>query len=375
MNQRRPAVYFSLQTQFENLGDCIINELVLRELAKHAHVKIVQRRAPSWLLDRLNRVDGVEIFSSKARWFSDLFRRMVTRGPIVFAFKPGHYVCPSKVRGVAYNTAMVAFCGLCRAQGGSVIRSGVSLDRYGPLQSRLQSMLGRLHTSYGVRDQASLEYARQLGAVSAHYSPDMAFLLADARDTSGLDGARMITAEVSRPKLSLSFRAQGPMKDSAYLAQLVEATTRCASLNQLQPTVVAQVTYDQALAYELASSLNCDVVRFEQTEASVRGIFTNYSESRLVVSNRLHSLLFGWVAGAIPIPLIENHPHGKIVELFKHLGLSELIHFADDLTGLPAHIGKVVLEEPRRRKQLKKIFQDQRLILQEALASCFPKPA
>ncbi len=129
---RRPIVYFSLQTQFENLGDCVINELVIRELAKHAHVKIIQRRAPGWLLDRLRILPEVEIYASKRQWFSDLFRRLAVRSPVMFAFKPGHYLSSSKVKSVAYSAALVAFCGLCRMQGGKVIRSGVSLDRFGP---------------------------------------------------------------------------------------------------------------------------------------------------------------------------------------------------------------------------------------------------
>lgn len=368
---QRPVVYFSLQTQFENLGDCIINELVIRELARHSRLKVIQRRAPSWLLDRLRALPEVEIYGSKRQWFGDLFRRMAVRSPVVFAFKPGHYLSSSKFKSLAYSAALVAFCGICRIQGGKVIRSGVSLDRFGAIQSRLQAVLGRLHTSYGVRDQASLDYARSLGAVSAHYSPDMAFLLADAEATSGLIGSKLITADVPRPKLSLSFRKQGQMKESSHVEKLAEVITSSAAGHNLSPIVVEQVTFDRELAQSLATLLSSPVVRFEQTEESVRGIFTNYAQSRLVVSNRLHSLLFGWTAGAIPIPLIENSPHSKIVELFKHLNLTDLLHFSDDLKQLPAHIAQVLADESEWRKKLRKIFQDQRAILQEALAGCF----
>lgn len=368
---QRPVVYFSLQTQFENLGDCIINELVIRELARHARMKIIQRRAPSWLLERLRALPEVEIYASKRQWFGDLFRRMALRSPVVFAFKPGHYLSSSKAKSLAYSAALVAFCGLCRMQGGKVIRSGVSLDRFGAIQSRLQAVLGRLHTSYGVRDQASLDYARSLGAVSAHYSPDMAFLLADSEATSGLIGSKLITAEVARPKLSLSFRRQGLLKESSYVERLAEVIGGSSKDHSLTPVVVEQVTFDHELAQTLAAHLSSPVVRFEQSEESVRGIFANYAESRVVVSNRLHSLLFGWTAGAIPIPLVENSPHSKIVELFKHLNLTDLLHFSDDLKHLPAHISNVLSDESERRRKLRKIFQDQRAILQEALAGCF----
>lgn len=368
---QRPVVYFSLQTQFENLGDCIINELVIRELARHSRLKVIQRRAPTWLLDRLRALPEVEIYASKRQWFGDLIRRMAVRSPIVFAFKPGHYLSSSKAKSLAYSAALVAFCGLCRIQGGKVIRSGVSLDRFGALQSRLQSVLGRLHTSYGVRDQASLDYARSLGAVAAHYSPDMAFLLADAEATSGLIGSKLITADVERPKLSLSFRKQGLMKEISHVEKLAEVIADSSSEHGLSPVVVEQVTFDRELAQVLSTQLKCSVVRFEQTEQSVRGIFANYASSRVVVSNRLHSLLFGWTAGAIPIPLVENSPHSKIVELFKHLNLAELLHFSDDLKQLPDHIRYVLKDEAELRRKIRKIFQDQRVILQEALANCF----
>jgi polysaccharide pyruvyl transferase WcaK-like protein len=379
MSQLRPVAYFSLQTQFENLGDCIINEMVIRELAKHAHVKVIQSRAPTWLLNRLAAVPGVETFSSKPRWFSDLFRRLALRKPVWFAFKPGHYLNSSRLRSLAYSTALIAFCGAFRLQGGQVIRCGVSLDRFSPLQSRLQSMLGRLHTNYGVRDQASLDYARSLGVTTASYTPDMAFLL-EAHMGSGpssvslsTNGSQQPLQAQARRNLSLSFRKQGAMQGAAQLNELTVAIQNASHEQQLKPVVVEQVTFDRELANLLADKLGCSVIRFEQSETSVRSIFQNYAASRVVVSNRLHSLLFGWTEGAIPIPVVENTPHSKIVELFKYLGIEELILYANDVHRLPEHLRSVLAGESKRREQLAAIFREQRMTLQSALADCFAK--
>jgi polysaccharide pyruvyl transferase WcaK-like protein len=385
MNRSRPVAYFSLQTQFENLGDCIINELVIRELAKYAQVRIIQNRAPTWLLDRLAAVDGVETYKSKPRWFADLFRRLALRRPVVFAFKPGHYLSSSRARSVVYSAALVAFCSVCRLQGGKVIRTGVSLDRFSGLQSRLQSMLGRLHSSYGVRDRASLEYARQLGVTTACYSPDIAFLL----DAPNLAPSKVLSSSHSstapetedsvnvdswpRRKLSLSFRKQGLLKDSAHVAALAQALKGSTTTHNLEAVVVEQVTFDRDLATDLCSRLNCPLVRFEQSELSVSSVFQNYAESRAVVSNRLHSLLFGWSEGAIPIPVVDNTPHSKIVELFKVLGLEELVLLSSDIERLPGHVESVLANEAARRAHLWQVFREQRTTLQAVMADCFAK--
>lgn len=367
-------VYFSLQTQFENLGDCVINELLIRELARYGRVKILQSRAPDWLLDRLRCLPEIEIYDSKRRWLSNLMGRLVTRRPVVFAFKPGHYITSSSAKGLAYSSALMVFCGLCRIQGGRVMRSGVSLDRFGAMQSKFQSVIGRLHSSYGVRDQASLDYARSLGIPSAHYSPDLAFLLTDAPATTGLIDPKSMTSPGDRPMLSVSFRKQGLQSDSTF-AELTDTLTKISAQHGLKTVVVEQVTFDRELASSLASRLGCDVVQFEQTEASVRGIFANYAQSRLVVSNRLHSLLFGWTAGAIPVPLVENTPHSKIIELFKHLKLSELIHFTDDIVRLPEHVARIVADESTWRQKLRRIFNDQKAILRDSMSNCIlPSP-
>ncbi len=199
----------------------------------------------------------------------------------------------------------------------------------------------------------------------------MAFLLADAEATSGLIGSKLITADAARPNLSLSFRKHGPMKEPGHVDQLCKTVTGCAEQHSLNPVVVEQVTFDHDLAQTLASQLKSSTVRFEQNEGSVRGVFANYASSRVVISNRLHSLLFGWTAGAIPIPLIDPSPHGKIQELFKHLNLSELLHFSSDLQQLPEHLNQVLRDESGLRKRLRRVFEDQRVILQEAIANCF----
>ncbi len=75
----------------------------------------------------------------------------------------------------------------------------------------------------------------------------------------------------------------------------------------------------------------------------------------------------------LPIPLVDDTPHSKIIELFKHLGLAELIHFTSDIQYLPVHVASVMNNEQTWRKKLERVFKDQRIILQEALANCFSK--
>ncbi len=360
MSDKSCTLFFSLRTQFENLGDCIINELSLREFAKHARVSILESRAPEWLLQRMQTVSDISLSSSQSAWYFELVKSLFARRA-GFLFKPGHYYQSDNWRALIRSAALLLFCKTFTACGGKIFRAGVSLGQLGSSQEWIQARIARLHTVYGVRDEFSLDYARRLGNKSPVYTPDLAFLL----PTSELSGS-----EASRHLVTISFRSQHDTDESHFLDRICAMLQTVSRSNDLQLKVMQQVAYDAEISGELSRRLECDTEIFVQSEESVQHIFSTYRSSMLVVGNRLHSLLFGWLSGAIPIPIIDRVKNGKIIELFDKVGLGELIVYSDEVEQFEVRVRAVLKEKEQWRAKLRQIHVEQQELLQRTIESC-----
>ncbi len=354
---KSPAVFFSLNTQFQNLGDCVINELLLRELATQAEIHILGRRTPQWMQKRLAEVPSIHIGSSLTGWIARLFKSVLLRRTI-FAFKPGHFAISARPKSILYSLLLLIFCGTLRLFGGEVIRVGISIEPLDPLQQKLLAWLGNLHSLFGVRDMRSLEYGRSIGIDHIAYSPDLAFLL--ARGWPGCDAVGLEQPPGQpRERLSISFRQDAALAKEEYRVSMSDRVGEYAKASGLTPVVSEQVGYDEAISQDLAERLKCQRVRFVQDDPSANAIFENYQHSQFVVSNRLHSLLFGWSAGAIPVPLIVASKHSKIGDLFRSLQIHDLVLTWEDLDKLPQHLSAIHERAEQWRERLKVAMDQQ----------------
>ncbi len=358
--RNRETIYISFRTQFENLGDCVINRLLIEELAQSRVVHALTTTAPPWISEQLNR-QNCKTYGRAGGWWLSLAREVLDpRVKVVFYFKPGHHVGHANWKGKTKGIALLGFTVLCKLLRIKLRRVGASLGAQTTWSKWIETQVGKAHELYGVRDGESLALAQLLG-IPAVYSPDIAFLLPYHNDVS-----------LPRDYLGVSLRARAwnttPVPADKSPQEILTAMIQAiAARYRLTPQLTAQVTFDRQLTAALAKRLSTDVIEFDHSAASERHIFQCYERCRLVISNRLHSLIFSWSAGAIPVPIVDRSVDQKIVDLFNYLGLGALIFDCEDLDQLEAHVTRLLEHEQDWKWRLKKVFSGQQTELRNML--------
>jgi hypothetical protein len=363
-NSCRPEIFFSLATQFENLGDCLINQLLLEQLSESCRVVVLGRSAPDWLVRRLARHESIVLCRRPGEFFAALFDTLKQGRPAGLVFKPGHWVARPGVFQLGRLATLAALTASLRARRWQVFRLGVSLGDYSRAEAWLQGLLGRQHSLYGLRDEASADLARSLGIIGSSYTPDLAFLLPLCSHAPGPAGTR---------RLSLSFRSRRWMAaDTSTWPDLLNAMQTTAREGGQRLTVIEQVDFDHSLTDEIRQRTGADVVRFVGSERGAQEVFRAHAETDILVGNRLHALIFAWAEGAIPLAVADGGEDRKIRGLFAELGLDELVLEPEELPRLPERLRLIQHEAAAWRERLHSIFHQQQQLLSRTIASlCF----
>ena len=345
MNPKPESVYISFRTQFENLGDCIINWLLMKKLAETRDVHILCSSTPAWLRTRLQSHSRFFVYENSAKWYQRAIQELVAgKHRLVFQFKPGHYATDG-FRGNVKSVAMMGFTALCYVCGIKFRRMGVSLGKQTKLSRLAESWMGSIHDPYCLRDHESVETARKIGIEKAKYSPDMAFLL--PYDDSDFE---------SRRKMAICFRKRPWTEDGAKRKRLEQGVKEIESTHDFSSVIVSQVSLDHELLASFAVSMECSAVMFGQSESSAAEIFDTYRQCQYAISNRLHCLVFAWAHGAIPIPVVDPNHDQKVIDLFNTIGLSDLLIEIDDIGNLPNHVNHIHEEQAAWRVRIKEVF-------------------
>jgi len=118
----------------------------------------------------------------------------------------------------------------------------------------------------------------------------------------------------------------------------ISALRQAADQSGLEVTLASQVKRDRALATELAGELGGhDHGWAPSMTGQLAAIAALYGRSRIVVSDRLHVLLFALIAGSIPVGL-ETGSHAKLSRQLSTIGLSGHV---TDYAGLGEIIGRI----------------------------------
>lgn len=337
--------------QDDNLGDSALRRGYLDALRGVGHLTVWRGPASDGFLTGLGLQPQDRQTGSYRTWYARALSSALRRRTFV-AVNAGEV--PVSRMGAVRMTSLFFLILAARVRGGGGLWYGAGVPN--PAQDRKLAIPYRAVAvvSRGVRvrertSRAVVGYRKLM--------PDWAFGLG----TPVSDWAPL----AERPLITLVLR--GDRGEPS--AEWVTWFTKLAEQLSLKPTVVVQVGRDYRLAQSLSTAVASDyhawfVDDHAEHEATVREI---YGRSAVIVSDRLHALIFGATEGAVPIGWVETSK-GKLRSHFDSVGmywvgahegevpgvvpsvreLTELSsRLGDSITECRAQLGAVVDELPR----------------------------
>ncbi|OZE84923.1 hypothetical protein CH304_07095 [Rhodococcus sp. 15-649-1-2] len=290
--------------QDDNLGDSALRRGYLDALRRRGKLTVWHGPASAGFVTGLGFQPGDRRTGSYRFWFLRALST-VLRVRTFIAVNAGEV--PVSRMGAARMTTLVPLILLARIRGGGGLWLGAGVPD--PLGDRSLAAPYRLVAAVcsetGFRDESSRTVVGKRPVM-----PDWAFALGTA------------TAQwpelKERTLITLILRGDRPAPSEEWLAWFAKMSARLG----LTPAVVVQVRRDYRRAQELSTAYAPDYFAWfvddhAEHEASVREV---YRRSAVVVSDRLHALIFAATEGAVPIGWVESST-GKVRRHFDTWGM------------------------------------------------------
>ena len=323
--------FFSVKTQFENVGDALINRELIRLASAHGQAVVDVSRCPTEFQRTLalDGLPGVRVVHSTRRLFRDLIGARLAGHVAYYFLSPGGYF--GDIHGLRKVSAWLNTLVLCALYiiGVRICQVGVSYERLGPGYLRLLRARARIMHRHLVRDEDSFKLLSRVGVRVDGTMPDLS-----------VSAARGSTAAGPCPghALALSFRVDQDEGQSEAIKRVVVMLDEELSAD-LPFKVVVQVKRDLSFARELVNDLakagNRPVSLIDCSDDIDRCI-REYADCHIVLSNRLHALLIGAIAGVVPVAVTLPNVNGKIAALFRDCNLGQNVFDLGQPNGVDA---------------------------------------
>ena len=309
---------FIVATQYDNLGDLIINKCLIDELAKHTDVfidiKDTDGSFQKYLTDNekvhsldkdygfsFRSLSSIKFYTGLRNEFKYLFK---SPGPIFYRSK---ITIKEKIRSKVFDFIYRAF----RKNGDTfIIGSEVSLES-DSLVNRLQGL--HKFKKILLRSIGNVEYLRTLGFNNVDYIPDLCFLMRDR-----------VNPNKAKDVIGISFRdLNDPAED-----QSIERATRVLvdyyTKRGNKIVFFYQVERDRDYTHKLFKPFSdYSNVTFHNKNLDLSEI-SIYEDFRILISNRLHVLLLGFIHNSVAFPVLnDNFKTRKIPGILESIGFME----------------------------------------------------
>lgn len=345
--------FFSLKTQFENLGDALINIELIRIASRYSTVLVDLSRCEESFANSISTsCEGAEYSDSSASLFLSLLKRRLHGDECYYFLSPGGYFGTLRARELpsrVMNTLVL--CGL-RLAGVRIVLAGVSAERFSPAYLTLFRIRRMLIHRLLARDTLSQQYLSDRSITVDAVVPDLAFNLFDLEHKNEIP-------QPDRTTLVFSFRCDQTDDAREQVRRLVRRVM--GSLEESARVIFySQVVRDDQFMAELATDaevLSSNVnSTFISEHRSVEMAQQILSQGTVVLSNRLHVLLVAGSVGCRVQPVVDEMVNAKVKGLFEDIGVSS-ITFTDAFDHRTG--GKPILAQgDAQRHKLLKGFSD-----------------
>lgn len=308
--------YFNSKTQFENFGDAIISRELLKLAKTKGEIHLLSINTPEDFLKIIDDQSYIKHRNIFSFIFSILFS-LFKKGNVYYLLNPGGFGGGVNKKELVKQNIIIFIYAILNLCGVKLMRLGASLTNLSPRKGKLESIKSKYIYYNSYRDQLSMDIAYKNNIRTNDCFPDMAFLI-EKKATKNLNQDK---------KIVLSFRdRKGSNIYDAINNNLIELKLIKEKSSQYKFLFSSQVDFDKVFNAKLKdlfikNKFNADEIDFEEKNQ----YFDLYQTSELVISNRLHVLLFALVSGTKVVALVEKEHDQKIIGIFKDLGFDNLI--------------------------------------------------
>lgn len=378
MKSSKQLIFFPLQTQYTNLGDQLINKVLLDKLQNYGDLIVDDRGVPEWYIEKLGllphqrsshygkKLNYLIIENSLKNKFSHQFKQ------IYFIYHPGHrYGDRTWLETFSWFRAMLISNSLFYLLGVRMCSFGISIGPFSTPLQILEKLKSRFMYFYSVRDSISEVYAKSIGIQKVQRFPDIAWLMKikpaeQIKNLISIEGQYII----------FSFRSA----TNAYTNSNVYANKLCAILDQIFNLFC--LTLNQKLVISYQVEMDYDFCQFLENRYKDRGkviclkekletdtIYDLYHNASMVFSNRLHVLLFSIVSHTLPIAVVDVKKHDKVVGIFQDANLHELIIDIEQDNFQISHLQSLVNQSESIKEKVNLCYQQTQVIAENLLGS------
>lgn len=331
------SIIYPSRIKDSNIGDTLINVLLIREISKYA---IVYLDGPNFNIEyysKLNNefksnikvVSGISLFFGKPviRWFNFLNKL----NNISFVFDPpGHYSQGNNFFKFVLKTFKYSIrVFFLKLMGIHCLRIGITLGPYSGFGWNFQMPMFKMYSNIAIRDLSNFQFVCNKGVPNVSFVDDLAFLLQPK-----LFSEFSINEKIYSESIILSFRTsvEGNNLDFSYINQIIHSLAllikNLSNYKSFKFLIVYQVKEDYNFIpflekLMISLNLNYEII---QNQLNLKTAIDYYSKSNLVFTNRLHVSLLALLCDTNTIVVTDRKRHHKISNLFDDWKLNDMVY-------------------------------------------------
>lgn len=324
--------YYDGFTQFANTGDLLINKTLLDIISSKGMIVVNDTKMPvSYKNELLHNVSNVLLFSENLTnlsfsrmMISSLLKNFIFKKTEIYILEnPGHHI--SKLIKPGKSHYKDFFKKYVQSMlGCNILKIGVTLGPYSDSMSIFYSRISKLYHSILIRDFKTLELTNQFNFSNVSYIPDLAWAYNHDKFV------RTPTVEIPKDKyIVLSFRdaIEGTARNRDYYDQIQNSIEKILKTNLDYTFVFSfQVMYDREVCKDFVALFEAKYnVVFIDSCLSISDAMHLYSNSEMVISNRLHVLLLAIKSKTLPVAITNVSQHNKLVSMFYDENVNECV--------------------------------------------------
>lgn len=310
---KKTYTFFSIKTQFENLGDALINREMIINSSKHSKCIVDVSRCPDSFIDTLDVSgrDNIKLVRySFVLFVLKMMMMSISGGQVYYFLSPGGYFGNLNLLSFVKNIIQIFILLSVKFFGVRIVQIGVSYERLGFLNLLNLKLRSLLYYKHFLRDEVSMYYLNSKKIKCDMVADDLAFSYSTIPSADS----------VLRDSILFSFRCDQDSEQYEHFKAIVFSAHHEVD-KTLKFVFYVQVQRDYEYAKRLLDEFSSNYSNERNLEivncsTSLRLAANAFLHGKEVHSNRLHVVLLASLYGVKPKVYTFSGFNQKIKGLF-----------------------------------------------------------